>query len=579
MKHSLIRQIIVYLGGLIVLLLVILAAYSFTSYIILRNEVQKGAENFLQVYGTELKNRVSQMDRILSNLLLQNYAELQLLKSSDEAKRFYASQDIHNYISDVTISDKSVDFIVVADTPFDICLDASSISTTYWDRTAIREFVKGQAELDGYLAEWNFVDLNNKTYLYKMYVYNDRAAAAFILSTNFMATIPNGDYGDQTFVLTDENGIVEDYLGDEWGTGIIGLAVDQIDLRQGFAVQHSVVNHQLNLVSLVKNTSIWSQARVNTVVVLSVIVFAIFFGFLMVRYIIREMVSPMNGMTEVMNRIDQGEYEFRVEGKFRTREFNQFKDTFNKLMDEIINLRIQAYEKVIALKDAELKAIRLQLRPHFFLNAITTMMSLSSTGKNQQIKKYADSLSKNIRYMFKARMHTVPVREEIEHVKNYIEMQEIKYPNCIFHYIELPPELAEWQIPQMLIQTFIENEYKHAVSMDTPLTILIRISLNHYQAEEMLLIEIEDDGMGYPDEVIANIKDKTNRPSDDGSRVGLWSIMNMMELMYEKDGLVSLSNIEPHGCLNRIWVPSQPIHKSVDDTQDWFSIRKEADKP
>lgn len=579
MKNSLIKQIIIYMGVLLVLLVFILAIYSLTSYSILRNEVRRGAENFLQVYGTELKNRITQMDSVLTNLLVQNYSELQLIKSPNEAKRFYASQDIHNYISDVTLSNDSVDFIVMADTMYDICLDASSTTTTYWDRTAIREYTRELANEKGFVAEWNFVDLNNKTYLYKMYVYNDRAVAAFVSTAHFLETIPKGDYGDQTFVLTDENGVIQDYLGEEWQSEVKGLAINQIDLQQGFTVEFSVEKGQIKLISLVKNNSIWNQTRANMLVVLVVIIFTILFSFLLVRYILREMVYPMNSMAAGMNRIDQGEFSLRIEGKFRTYEFNHLKNTFNKLMDEIVDLRIGAYEKVIALKDAELKVIQLQLRPHFFLNAITTIMSLSSKGKNQQIKEYVNSLSNNIRYMFKARLHTVPVREEIQQIENYIEMQEIRYPNCIFHYVELPAELEEWQIPQMLIQTFIENEYKYAVSIDTPLTILIRISVDNHQGEEMLLIEIEDDGMGYPQDVLGYMNGQITRQTDDGSRIGLWSIKNMMELMYEREELILLSNIQPHGCLNKIWVPVKLVHETHEDVQGWLTARNEINEP
>jgi sensor histidine kinase YesM len=573
-KNSLVQRIIVYMIVLIALLVSILLVYSFTSYSILQNEVKKGAENFLQVYGTELRNRVRQMDGVLENLLVQNISELQLLKSSEETKRFYASQDIHNYIQDVALSNDSVDFIVVADSGYDICLDAASTTTTYWDRTAIREFTMEKTKEEDFLAEWNFIELNNKIYLYKMYVYNNRAVAAFTSTVHFLQTIPDADYGEQTFVIADEMGIIQDYFGNEWQPEIKGLVVNQMDLQQGFIVAFPIVNGQLQLYSLVKNASIWNQVRVNTLVLFAVIVFTILFGFLIIRYTVKEIVYPLNSMAAVMNRIDQGEYNSRIEEKFGTREFTHLRDSFNTLMDEILILKIQAYEKLIELKDAELKNIRLQLRPHFFLNAITTIMSLCSKGKKTQLKQYVDSLSKNIRYMFKARMHTVFVREEIQHVENYMEMQEFKYPNCIFHYVELPPELEEWNIPQMLIQTFIENEYKYAVSIDIPLTILIRISTEIYQDEKMLLIEIEDDGLGYPQDVIAYMNGQGNKQEDDGNRVGLWSIKSMMELMYERRGLISLSNIQPHGCLNKIWVPDKPVNESQDVERDWVIDRK-----
>ena len=113
----------------------------------------------------------------------------------------------------------------------------------------------------------------------------------------------------------------------------------------------------------------------------------------------------------------------------------------------------------------------------------------------------------------------------------------------------------------MLIHTFIENEFKYAVSMDKVLTILIKISLQIYQNEEMLLIEIEDDGKGYPREVLDYMSGKAKRVSAKGNRVGLWSIKRMIELMYERTDLVVLENIEPFGCLNKIYIPRNPKHK------------------
>ena len=62
----------------------------------------------------------------------------------------------------------------------------------------------------------------------------------------------------------------------------------------------------------------------------------------------------------------------------------------------------------------ELRSIKLQIRPHFFLNALTTISSLSRQKKFSEINNYITSLSKNIRYMFRAGFHTVSVKEEVK---------------------------------------------------------------------------------------------------------------------------------------------------------------------
>ena len=192
---------------------------------------------------------------------------------------------------------------------------------------------------------------------------------------------------------------------------------------------------------------------------------------------------------------------------------------------------------------------------------MTTISSLSQQNKNDEIRKYIDSLSKNIRYMFRAGLHTVALDEEIRHVENYFEMQELKYPGCVFYYIEAPDETRNWKIPQMFIHNVIENEYKYAVDVSKMLTILIKAEIIEKDGERMLKLEIEDDGKGYPDDVVEAFVKGSTYDSNDGSRVGLWSIKRILEIMYERKDLFEIGNIEPHGCKSTMYIPETPKHE------------------
>ena len=68
--------------------------------------------------------------------------------------------------------------------------------------------------------------------------------------------------------------------------------------------------------SVVQNLSVWRQIRSSTAVALATIVFTIFFGFLLIRYVTRQMIQPMKAITSGMERIDKGEYDLRIEGEF-----------------------------------------------------------------------------------------------------------------------------------------------------------------------------------------------------------------------------------------------------------------------
>ena len=126
-KRTFVRQIILYMVGLLVLLVLLLVVYATSSYYILRSEIEQSAENFLQVYGGELKSRVTQMDRVLQNLLVQNYTELQIIRGPEESKRVYAALSIKNYITDLLRSDNTVGSIVVADERYNVCVDAGRV--------------------------------------------------------------------------------------------------------------------------------------------------------------------------------------------------------------------------------------------------------------------------------------------------------------------------------------------------------------------------------------------------------------------------------------------------------------------
>jgi len=93
------------------------------------------------------------------------------------------------------------------------------------------------------------------------------------------------------------------------------------------------------------------------------------------------------------------------------------------------------------------------------------------------------------------------------------------------------------------------------------LTVLIKVSLDEHNGQTMLLLEIEDDGKGYPRDVLRYMNGQGRPRTTDGTRVGLWSVKRMLELMYERGDLLELKNIEPHGCLNKIWIPSEPVHE------------------
>lgn len=551
---------------------VLLIIFAVSVYSAARKETDIAAENFLHIYATQIENRIQKVDMQLTTIINED-EDLQLLESEDEAKRHYASVRLAQSINDIINIDQSADIFVITEADHNIYIDAKADNLPYADKNSLRSMFMDYAEPGRQTDGWKFQKIGDTFYLYRAIVSNRRVTAAAISAESLLKTVSLRDVDTYGFVLTDADDMVKAYAGYPLFDHEVDIRIDALRAVRNLENREEMLNGRVRLYSYESRTNVFRHLYKNAIFILAVIALLCVFDLYFMGTERKQIIQPMQGMIQDMERIRGGDYELRVEERGDNQEFSLLSRTFNQMMDEIVNLKIRFYEKQLALSDAEQKYIRLQIRPHFFLNAMTTIAGLSAKKKNAEIEKYINALSKNIRYMFSSGLHTVSVKEELHHVENYFEMQEMRYAGCIFYFIEMPEELEDWQIPQMLIHTLIENEYKYGISQGHSLMVLIKASVAVYDGEDMLLIEIEDDGKGYPEEVLTAINQDRAQQKEDGTRVGLWSVKRLLELMYDRKNLFLISNVEPHGALNQIYIPRRPVNERSMEYMDEQGIR------
>ena len=571
-KQSFVQMMNLMMGIQMAAVSVLLIIFAVSVYSAARKETDIAAENFLHIYATQIENRIQKVDMQLTTIINED-EDLQLLESEDEAKRHYASVRLAQSINDIINIDQSADIFVITEAYHNICIDAKADNLPYADKNSLRSMFMDYAEPGRQTDGWKFQKIGDTFYLYRAIVSNRRVTAAAISAESLLKTVSLRDVDTYGFVLTDADDMVKAYAGYPLFDHEVDIRIDALRAVRNLENREEMLNGRVRLYSYESRTNVFRHLYKNAIFILAVIALLCVFDLYFMGTERKQIIQPMQGMIQDMERIRGGDYELRVEERGDNQEFSLLSRTFNQMMDEIVNLKIRFYEKQLALSDAEQKYIRLQIRPHFFLNAMTTIAGLSAKKKNAEIEKYINALSKNIRYMFSSGLHTVSVKEELHHVENYFEMQEMRYAGCIFYFIEMPEELEDWQIPQMLIHTLIENEYKYGISQGHSLMVLIKASVAVYDGEDMLLIEIEDDGKGYPEEVLTAINQDRAQQKEDGTRVGLWSVKRLLELMYDRKNLFLISNVEPHGALNQIYIPRRPVNERSMEYMDEQGIR------
>ena len=555
-QKSILKQMLLLLQIQIISVLLVIvfsAGFSLNSS---EERIRTAGKNLLDIYSGQMEERLVQAWQNLSAVVYDNY-DLDLLESAGETERYHAAERLETSLKNIIKTNKSAQMLVIADAVYGICLDANDGQFSFKEKNDLRAFALENAQNRTGGNGWQFYITDDKAYLYRLLQTGRRVSMVFISAESLMADIKEDASERMGFLLIDRDGRIYAKAGYEIPGMTDKEMISQIDQKRYYAAFTAIGDKNIGIMNLQSRTEVLRQLR-GGLLLIGAAVLLLIFDYYIYRLLKRKLVVPMQRATDIMEEISEGNTELRLPDEGEALEFRTLSDTFNHLMDEVVSLKIESYEKQLALSDAEEKYIRLQIRPHFFLNAMTTIASLSATGRTDEINTYIDALSLNIRYMFSTGLHTVPLREEIRHVENYFRMQELKYPDAVFYYVDMPEELGDWPIPQMLIHTLVENEYKYAIPPEGTLTLFIRI---YTEQDDMLIIELEDDGKGYPEEVIDAVNNGQDTSSADGTRIGLYSIRRLLELMYEQENLFEIKNAFPHGAISRLRISASPVHQ------------------
>jgi two-component system sensor histidine kinase YesM len=149
------------------------------------------------------------------------------------------------------------------------------------------------------------------------------------------------------------------------------------------------------------------------------------------------------------------------------------------------------------------------------------------------------------RYLFRTDFTLVSLHDELEQVKHYISMQELRYSDMIFYVLDIEPELYTYHIPAMLIQTLVENSLKHGMDENKGISIFVQCKVFQNDGHNGLQISVEDNGSGFPIPVLAAVNDPLADQSTLG--FGLQTIKATLGLIYKESVSIQAENIPGSG--------------------------------
>ncbi|MEH7545820.1 two-component system sensor histidine kinase YesM [Neobacillus bataviensis] len=293
--------------------------------------------------------------------------------------------------------------------------------------------------------------------------------------------------------------------------------------------------------------------RISSLITLLAVLFLLFFIFIMRKVFLQ----PINRIVFAMKKLRKGDLDIRLPANRNSTEFRVMNGTFNHMVSEIKDLKINVYEEKINLQKAELKHLQLQINPHFFLNSLNIIYNLATVKDFTVIQEMAKCLANYFRFMCRSNSYFVGLEDELKHTENYLKIQQLRFPESFKYDIVSPSEFLKCKIPPLVIQTIVENSIKHAFNLDDPLDILIVVMKD--DDPEYLNIKIQDTGEGFPEDVLCSLREDKSLTNEEGERMGIWNIKQRLSLLYHEKATILFFNELGMGATVQIRIPNELI--------------------
>ena len=207
-------------------------------------------------------------------------------------------------------------------------------------------------------------------------------------------------------------------------------------------------------------------------------------------------------LTENMDQVNHGSREVTVTSDAED-EVGVLIRSFRRMMGEIDRLISEVYENKIALKEFELKALTAQINPHFLYNSLSIINWMAIKSGQKEISKVTLDLSTFYRTALSKGEDMVTVENCIRNIEAYLSIQLVMHDNDFTVEWKIDPQVKAEKVPKLILQPVVENALEHGLDVKEEGDKILQLSF--LDAEDVVLLRVEDNGMGMEQSVAESL--------------------------------------------------------------------------
>ncbi len=258
-------------------------------------------------------------------------------------------------------------------------------------------------------------------------------------------------------------------------------------------------------------------------------------------FISSRLSSPLYKLQKSMKLVEEGRFDIQIDesGEYIV---SHLAKTFNTMVSRIKELMQEIVIEQDGKRKKELEALQSQINPHFLYNTLDSIIWLAESDKKEESIMMITALSRFFRIGISSGRNIITVREELEHARNYLAIQKIRYKNKFEFNIIADEDALSAKTLKLILQPLIENALYHGIEyiLDKgKIDISVRVN------KDELIYEIRDNGIGMTEERRLKLFDKEQEIKTKGSGVGVKNVNERIKLYYGQNyGLQVESKLE-----------------------------------
>ncbi|MFC6229320.1 sensor histidine kinase [Paenibacillus allorhizosphaerae] len=268
--------------------------------------------------------------------------------------------------------------------------------------------------------------------------------------------------------------------------------------------------------------------------------------------------SPVEHLRQLMKRAERGDWKAYWVGK--SSSLQELGDSYNQMLNRLEELIRQVKREEALKKEAEMEALQYQLNPHFLYNTLNTIKWVAKLHKTPQISEVVTALVRLLQASLGKKGDFITVKEEVGLLQDYMEIQRFRYGDKIRLECVVEAGANHCLLPCMLLQPLVENAIVHGIE-PAKREGLIRVNVSLDPKRDLLICEVEDNGIGITEENTEKPDEETGgvRVRERMSGIGVRHIREKIKLYYGSGYHLHIIGKPGEGTVCRLTLP---IHQS-----------------